>query len=151
MYEDYFFRIFQSIVLAGLLICSIAASAQEKCPVEKSISESLPKTLLEKLSKGFTTGSCVNVRAVVVLLSQQKRKAGRELEPDRPLDRKAAEAELAKANQDAEYVAALKKDVDAEPDPTRRLVLQAAWLNEFGFFKARDYVLTQVVASVPRD
>ncbi len=151
MLEKYLLRICQSIAFAGLLFCTIAVSAQEKCPVERSISESVPKTLWEKLSKGFTTGSCANVRAVVVQLSQQKRKAGRELEPDRPLDRKAAEAELAKANQDQEYVASLKKDMDGEADPTRRLVLQAAWLNEFGFFKARDYILTQVVASVPRD
>ncbi|NUU39291.1 hypothetical protein [Pseudomonas sp. C2B4] len=87
---------------------------------------------------------CGSLLSVLDRLTNTRKAGGRKLEEDRPFNAQAAQADLAKAKADPEVRQRLDKINKEVSDPTRRLVYEAAVLDEEGYYSARDLRINQI-------
>lgn len=92
------------------------------------------------------SASCNSLQNVLRRLAGTSTSAGKKLEGDKPLDVAAATRERQQAHADPEFAKALQEAQAPESDALRRLVLEAALLEEFGHFAARELVLREAQA-----
>ena len=132
------------VLAAFILLAASPALAQQKnCRAGPSQATATWAT------QPFRSEACDSLATVFSIWSRKPRAGGRELETSKALDVSAARAELAGAGRDAEYRKALAAELAHESDPTRRKLIEAAWLHEFGFYKARDLILAELPQAVP--
>jgi hypothetical protein len=87
---------------------------------------------------------CGSLMSVLDRLTNTKKSGGRKLEEDRPFNPQAAQADLAKAQADPEVRQRLDKVRKQISDPNRRLLYEAAILDEEGYYSARDLRINQL-------
>lgn len=87
---------------------------------------------------------CASVVVAVQNLVNNSRTGGRSLEPNAPLDRAAAQAEVDAALQEPEVKQAIEAVHQAYPDEDVRLLMEAAVFDEHGSYAARDLRLAQL-------
>lgn len=139
-------RLLVLLALVATAASGLADDNRKACSVEdeKKKLANAPLGLVAALGAPVKSGQCASVKAVLTRLAGKTVSGGRKLEDDRPLDVAAAEAEWKKARDDAEYQKALTVELDGETDPTRRTLLEAALLHDFGHYKARDLLLMRL-------
>jgi hypothetical protein len=98
---------------------------------------------LTDLFSGSQT-TCNSLATVFARLAHRARSGGRKLEPERGFDAVAAQRQLDVARANAEYRAEVTAAQNSETDPLRRAVLEAAVLDDFGHYQARDLLIEQV-------
>lgn len=97
------------------------------------------------LAKAFFAGpgTCNSLLNIFKRLAGSGSAGGKKLEDDKPFDSAGAAQERQAARADAEFAGALKALQATETDPLRLLVLEAALLDEFGYYAARELVLRE--------
>lgn len=132
---------FKLIVVPLLLTASLNVAAQS-CP-------DLPDTQLrgltiQQIAKDPEQSECSALVSVFDLLANDPKPGGRKLEENRPFNPQAAQADLAKAQADPEVRQRLDKVRKQISDPNRRLLYEAAILDEEGYYSARDLRINQL-------
>jgi len=94
--------------------------------------------------------TCNSLRNILKRLSGSSVSGGKKLEASKALDPVAAGRERAAAKAETEFAAELAALQAQETDPVRRLVLEAALLDENGKYAARDLVLSEIQALIGR-
>jgi hypothetical protein len=145
-------RLFAAAGLYALLV--LAASPVTAQDTKTACDVSAVKAELESPSPGLLatffssdwggTTRCSSLKSVMKLASNTTKKGGRKLEPDKPLDVKAAEQERAAANANPAFAKLLATELKDEADAARRLLREAALLHDEGHYKARDLLLVQL-------
>ncbi len=136
------------LLLAWVASPSLAQDTKAACDVA-TVKADLDSPSAGLLATFFSsdwggTTRCSSLKSVMKLAGGTTKKGGRKLEPDKPLDVKAAEQERATANGDAAFAKLLATELAGESDPARRLLREAALLHDEGHYKARDLLLAQV-------
>jgi hypothetical protein len=134
-------------IALGTLCLAPSAQAQAKPPEPRcDASTTLASFHVSSIKPEFKANkeACTSLNAVIKRLFSTTKAGGRKLENDKPLDVAAAEAERKKALADHDYVDMLKPLLADETDPVRRLLLEAAVLDDFGYYQARDLLLQQI-------
>jgi hypothetical protein len=129
---------FRLTLVALLLAASSIATAQD-C---KGLQDLPPYAQQFKDDQEQT--DCGSFMSVLYRLFNTSKTGGRKLEEDRPFNAQAAQADLAKAQADPEVRPRLEKIRQQIADPTRRLVYEAAVLDEEGYYSARDLRINQL-------
>jgi len=88
--------------------------------------------------------ACSSLTSVWAKVTKQKKVGGRQLEKERPLNPAEAQANLAAAQKDPAIRARLERAAKEIPDPSVRMVYEAAILDEEGFYAARDLKIQQL-------
>lgn len=103
-------------------------------------------------SQVFLAGpdTCNSLLNVLKRLTVSPVSGGKKLEATKALDPVAAGRERAAAKAEADFAAELAALQAQETDPVRRLVLEAALLDENGKYAARDLVLSEIQALIGR-
>lgn len=112
--------------MAGTAECTSLAEIQSEAPATPQVQKVFQELERSKKVWEGIYGIYDSVTGVMGLWANQKQTGGRKLETNRPLDEKAARAELEGARRDPEIgprIEQLRKEV---PDEDTRLVLEAA-------------------------
>ena len=143
-----------SLTLVVTLACCGVASADPatpptKCEAKSTIAGVQKSTLLQAFWAG--PEDCNSIRAVLSRLGSTTKAGGRKLEGDKPQNVAAAEQERRRALADPAFKAQFDALLAAESDPLRRQLLEAALLDQYGHYLARDLLLRQISASLGLD
>lgn len=122
-----------------LLTASVPAMAQD-CQGLQDVQQAS----LQRIRDDKAQTECGSLMSVIDRLLNTRKAGGRKLEEDRPFNAQAAQADLAKAKADPEVRQRLDKINKEVADPTRRLVYEAAVLDEEGYYSARDLRINQL-------
>jgi hypothetical protein len=131
-----------------LLVLSPQASA-ENCDGLMQITAKIDK--MDKSLAGFVSHfrdanpPCGSLKAVLLQIFNPEKPAGRKLEPDKPLDLRAAQANLDLAFKNPEIKAQMDKARREITDENVRLAFEAAILDDEGFYSARDLKIQQLL------
>lgn len=125
---------------------SMAQAARKTCALEANRA-ALGKVSNSVFSRPLSSEHCGSMVSVLKLLSGSAVTGGRRLEQGQATSPAAAQAELAAARAEDEFKKTLARELEGESDPSRRLLIEAATLHEFGHFKARDLLLDQLRAA----
>jgi hypothetical protein len=137
------FHVLRHLVLIAALGSSLGASA-DSCRAADTL-----KAFRQRLGNAdFSSSVCSSINAVLKRVLQGDKVGGRQLEPTKALDRQAAAQERANAARDPEFARDLKNETNGETDPLRRLVIEAALLDDTGAYQARDLLIEQISAGV---
>ena len=110
---------------------------------DKSPSSTLVQSLTTWLSGD--TADCSSLTSVADKLIQRNKTSGKRLEKEKPFDPKEAEANLKTALADPAIQARLNKLKQDVPDENGRLFLEAAILDEEGYYPARELRIQQLL------
>lgn len=140
------------LVLVGLFVVIGQSKAEQlggqvreqrlECSPEKTIYLIRTKRLNEIFRGSEST--CDSLASVFSRLSNKSKPGGRKLEESRPLDRNSAADQLNMAQRDSDYIDDLKQALSGEVDPLRRRIIEAAILDKFEYYLARDLVLQEL-------
>lgn len=126
--------------------CMAAAAApQAVCPNDKQLDELRSSNFLKAVGSALTGTHCSAVVKVLAQLQATKKPGGRKLHEGKPLDRAAAQAELLKARSDPDFTSKLTAVSEGVTDPTGRLVVEAALLDDEGYFAARQLLMEDIL------
>lgn len=103
------------------------------------------KDLIQALGTALTGPQCANIGKVLAQLQSAKAPGGRKLHEGKPLNRAAAEQELKTARADPEFMRRLTSASEGVADPTARMVVEAALLEDDGYFAARQLLMEDIV------
>jgi hypothetical protein len=127
------------LTLTTLLLATSPMSMAENCRGLQDIG-----TKAQQYEDNEAQADCGSLMSVLDRLFNTRKTGGRKLEEDRPFNVQAAQTDLAKAQADPEVRARLEKLRRTVADPTRRLVYEAAVLDEEGYYGARDLRINQI-------
>jgi len=133
---------FKLVIATLLLPASLTAMAQD-CKGLHDLPTALTRLAISVENEPPQT-ECGSLTSVFNRLASTHKVGGRKLEEDRPFDAQAAQADLAKAQADPEVRPRLEKIHKEVTDPTRRLVYEAAVLDDEGYYGARDLRINQI-------
>lgn len=122
-----------------------AAAPQAVCPNDKQLDELRSSNFLKAVGSALTGTHCSAVIKVLAQLQATKKPGGRKLHEGKPLDRAAAQAELLKARSDPDFTRKLTAVSEGVTDPTGRLVVEAALLDDEGYFAARQLLMEDIL------
>lgn len=128
------------LALAPLLLTASLTVVAQDC---KGLQD-LQAQGLQDLSKDPPQSDCGSLISVLDRLTNTHKTGGRKLEEDRPFNAQAAQTDLAKAQADPEVRQRLEKVRKQIADPNRRLLYEAAVLDEEGYYAARDLRINQL-------
>jgi hypothetical protein len=136
-----------AILVAGapLYAAECSAPAQLKAAQENSLARVFRAVFLAAPDKGIDCGSIASVWQKVTL---REKTGGRKLEPEAPLDIRAARQEWSEAQRNPALAARLADVEKHTSDPVERAIYQAAILDEEGLYWARDAKLAELSGSV---
>ena len=140
------------VALAALTMAATAMAAPQEKPatqcnvktVKQDLIDLASSSLWDKLTAGLKSSRCSSVISVLTRMSGKKVSAGRKLEPDRPLDVDEAKAEYGDALADPEIKAQIAKETSGVSDADQRTLLEAAVMDEFAMYKARDLLIARL-------
>ena len=140
------------LVTIGLLAVVPAVSSAECIGLSKQLGQA-EKSVLSNIWGSIqllvnsepAKEDCGSLATVIDHLANRKRTGGRRLEEEKPLDVKAAQADLDKAMKDEEIRARLDKARTTFPDETAAMIYQAAILDSEGYYAARDLIVSQLM------
>lgn len=118
-----------------------AAAAEPACL--KSVDHLRSSSLFQALKTAFTGEQCSSVLRVLGELQKGKSAGGRKLKPGQ-FDRAAAEKELAAARADPAFTENLRTASSGVADPAARKVVEAALLEDAGYFGARELLMNEL-------
>jgi hypothetical protein len=127
----------------GLSLAAPSAAAAAPEPCQKSIDKLQSSSLLDALSKAVTGPQCSSVIRVLGELQKGKSAGGRKLKPGQ-FDRAAAEKELTVARADPAFKESLRAALSGVTDPAARKVVEAAVLEDAGYFGARELLMNEL-------
>lgn len=119
---------------------SAAAASETSC---KKAVDQLSSSLFEALKTAVKGEQCSSVIRVLAELQKGKSAGGRKLKPGQ-FDRAAAEKELATARADPAFNESLRAALSGVTDPTARKVVEAAVLDDAGYFSARELLMNEL-------
>lgn len=125
------------------LLLPAAAMAQD-CKGLQDLQDPRVASMAQQTGKDPELTECASLTSVFERLATTRKVGGRKLEEDRPFNAQEAQANLAKAQADPEVRPRLEKIRKEISDPTRRLVYEAAVLDEEGYYSARDLRINQI-------
>lgn len=126
--------------------CSVSVAApQAACPNDKQLDELRSSNFLKAVASALTGTHCGAVVKVLEQLQSTKKSGGRKLHEGKPLDRAAAQAELQKARSDPDFTRRLAAASNGVTEPTGRLVVEAALLDDEGYFAARQLLMEDIL------
>lgn len=137
-------------LLSAVVLISASASVMAKeCKglqdlQNQSSGNSAISSLLQLIWSDNEPVECGALTSVLDSVVNGRKTGGRKLEEDRPFNAQAAQADLAKAQADPEVRQRLEKIRKEVSDPKRRLVYEAAALDEEGYYGARDLRINQL-------
>lgn len=123
-----------------------AADSEKKQPscVSGPAAEKLRSSqFFQAVWDAFRGPQCANVVRVLSELQSKPVAGGRKLH-DKPFDRAAAQKELQAARADSEFVAKLGPALQGISDANARKVVEAAVLEDLGFFGARQLLMEEL-------
>jgi hypothetical protein len=133
------------IPLAALLLLAASTAMAQDCKGLQDLQDSAQaQTTVNNIREDKEQTDCGSLMSVLDRLFNTRKTGGRKLEVDRPFNASAAQAELTKAQADPEVRPRLEKIRKEVTDPTRRLVYEAAVLNDEGYYSARDLRINQL-------
>ena len=115
------------------------------CLKGKQIDELRTSSLGSAVWTALFGKQCSAVVKVLAQLQANKVPGGRKLHEGKPLDHAAARAELQKARTDPEFAGKLAAASEGVTDRTGRLVVEAALLDDDGYFAARQLLMEDIV------
>lgn len=124
----------------------LGASANDlqktECSVSQNKAEMAPKStnVIAAIVKVYSA-RCSTYENMKRRLSASGSDAGRKLEPTKPLDVNAAQAQLRTARGKPDFQAALASELEGVTDETTRALLEIALLDDMEYDKARDLLL----------
>jgi hypothetical protein len=119
-----------------------SAAAASETPCKKAVDQ-LSSSLFEALKTAVKGEQCSSVIRVLAELQKGKSAGGRKLKPGQ-FDRAAAEKELATARADPAFNESLRAALSGVTDPTARKVVEAAVLDDAGYFSARELLMNEL-------
>ncbi len=138
------------VAMLGGLTVPLAAAAQGAAPQQppclKDVNQLKKSDLVSAVWTALTGEQCSSVLRVLTELQNGKRAGGRKLN-DKPLDLAEAQKELAAARADAEFTSKLNMAVSGVSDPTARKAVEAAVLDDLGYFSARELLMAELFQS----
>jgi hypothetical protein len=120
-----------------------AAVAASETPCLKADGVERSSSLFAALKTAIAGQQCSSVMRVLVELQKGKTPGGRKLKPGQ-FDRAAAEKELATARADPAFNESLRAALSGVTDPTARKVVEAAVLDDAGYFGARELLMNEL-------
>jgi hypothetical protein len=93
----------------------------------------------------LSSDNCASLVSVADKIINRKRTGGRKLEGDKPLNVAEAQANLDKALRDPAIRTRVEKLQQQLSDENTRLILEAAIMDEEGYYSARDLLIQQVM------
>lgn len=133
----------------SVLFGAAATFAGDECTGLNNILKGLPEsggfgTSIKAWLK-IDTADCGSLTSVTDKLVHRNKTSGKRLEKEKPFDPKEAEANLNTALADPAIQARLNKLKQAVPDENGRLFLEAAILDEEGYYPARELRIQQLL------
>ncbi|MET0517558.1 MAG: hypothetical protein ABW005_01865 [Burkholderiaceae bacterium] len=132
-------------------VASVAGTASMGAPAPAKAAScdargSVGELKSQSFSQAFSTSPslCGSLASVLKRLFSRSAGAGRKLEGDKPLNLVTARREYQAAQADPAFSAELKSLTADEADPIRRAALEAALLDEQGYYEARDLLLREL-------
>jgi hypothetical protein len=137
-----------SIMAAALLAANSLPYAAPEIPCLKGKQAELVRAswLIEAIGKAWSGPQCAQLARVVAQLQGRSVSGGRKLHGDKPLDQQAARQELQAARADAQFMRKLDIAAEGVTDPTARLAVEAALLDDEGYFSARQLLIDEIAA-----
>jgi hypothetical protein len=138
-----------SILLTFALAAATHAQAAKKCDGMQALSQGKPTALLDSVQQLVSQGKtgdveCASILAVAKAAFSPHPKAGRRLEDQKPFDPAAAQANLEAAQRDPDTGKRLAELRGQVKDEALLLYMEAAVLDEDGFYPARDLRIQQL-------
>jgi len=103
------------------------------------------KDLIQALGAALNGPHCANIGKALAQLQSARAPGGRKLHEGKPLNRAVAEQELRTARADPEFMRRLTGAAEGVTDPTARLVVEAALLDDDGYFAARQLLMEDIL------
>ncbi|VVP92441.1 hypothetical protein PS918_03372 [Pseudomonas fluorescens] len=128
------------LTIATLLLPASVSTMAQDCQGLQDVQQAS----LQRIREEKEQTDCGTLMSVINRLLSTHKTGGRKLEEDRPFNAQEAQANLAKAQADPEVRPRLDKIKKEVSDPTRRLVYEAAVLDEEGYYSARDLRINQL-------
>lgn len=137
------------LYIAALLLIGSTTVLGQQCNGLKDVqaqtsNSSALQSLINAIFSDPVQAECGSLTNVLDSVVNTKKIGGRKLEEDKPYDPAAAQANLAKAQADPEVRQRLDKIRKEVPDGPKRLVYEAAALDEEGYYGARDLRVHQL-------
>jgi hypothetical protein len=120
-----------------------AAAAASDQPCQKAVDQLRSSSLLDALWTAVKGPQCSSVIRVLGELQKGKSAGGRKLKPGQ-FDRAAAEKELVAARADPGFKESLRTATSGVTDPAARKVVEAAVLEDAGYFGARELLMNEL-------
>lgn len=135
-----------------VLVCSVSAGSASgaeciglsQITYAGTASEQLGRALKAALGIKPPPAACGSLESVVAKVTRQTKVGGRRLEKDRPLNPAEAQANLAAAQKNPAVQTRLEQVAKEVQDANVRMVYEAAFLDEEGFYAARDLKIQQL-------
>ena len=141
--------------LVGAIFSLVAvAYAGDECVGLSNILKDAPRkvSFFEMVASAIKTDSdgagCSSLTSVMDKVIHRNRTSGRRLENEKPLNIRDAEANLAAALRTPAILARLEKLKQQVPDEKVRLYLEAAILDEEGYYNARELRIQQLMEKI---
>lgn len=129
------------LALSAALPRATLAASEKSCV--KSDAVERKSSLFAALTSAIAGPQCSSVMRVLVELQKGKSAGGRKLKPGH-FDRAAAEKELATARADPAFNESLRAALSGVTDPAARKVVEAAVLDDAGYFSARELLMNEL-------
>lgn len=120
------------------------ASATPACLKGKAIEELRTSSLWDAVQAALSGPQCGAVVKVLAQLQASKVSGGRKLHEGKPLDRAAAKAELQQARSSPEFTGRLAAALEGVTELNGRLVVEAALLDDEGYFSASRLLMEDI-------
>lgn len=140
-------RLAAVLCIAGACLVPFAGRADTagtSCLKGKQAEAVRSSSLFDALKSALNGPQCAGLVKVLTKLQASAVPGGRKLKEARPLDRAAAQAELAKARSDPEFTRLLASASQGVTDPTGRMVVEAALLDDQGYFDAHQLLMEDI-------
>lgn len=125
-----------------------SAGARVRCNTDQRRVEQVraSRSFVEAFSAAFSSHNCASVQSVLSRLMSAEVTGGRKLKSAAALDPVAAAKERSAAHADAEFSRELAQALAGEAHPLRRKLIEAAQLDAFGHYAARDLLIEELRA-----
>lgn len=122
------------------------AAATPACPKGKAMEElrNSITSLFDAVQAALTGPQCGAVLKVLAQLQANTVPGGRKLHEGKPLDRAAAKAELQEARSSPEFTGRLAAALEGVTELNGRLVVEAALLDDEGYFSASRLLMEDI-------
>lgn len=127
----------------GLSLAATSAAGAASEPCQKAVDQLRSSSLLDALVTAVKGPQCSSVIRVLGELQKGKSAGGRKLKPGQ-FDRAAAEKELVAARADPAFKESLRAALNGVTDPAARKVVEAAVLEDAGYFGARELLMNEL-------